>query len=298
VRTTDGGVNAFLNVCRHRGARLEWDAAGCGRKRFTCKYHGWVYSPDGALVGVPGSDGFPELNRDLHGLSRLPVEVRHGFVWIHPDPGGALDVADYLGPLDTELAGFDLAGHVQFSPRRFSKKINWKLVIDTFLEGYHVRTAHKDTIAPLFHDNIGLSDRFEPHQRIIFPKLTFSDLKVQPEDTRSLRQHANILYVLFPNTMILVQPDHMGVFHGYADGIDGVVVDGYALVPQAPQTEKASGYWQKNVDILFSALDEDFELAESVQAGVRTGANDDLVFGRMERGLAWFHENVDRLVDS
>jgi hypothetical protein len=90
----------------------------------------------------------------------------------------------------------------------------------------------------------------------------------------------------------------MGVFHGYADGIDGVVVDGYALVPQAPQTEKASGYWQKNVDILFSALDEDFELAESVQAGVRTGANDDLVFGRMERGLAWFHENVDRLVDS
>jgi phenylpropionate dioxygenase-like ring-hydroxylating dioxygenase large terminal subunit len=297
VRREDGGVNAFLNVCRHRGARLEWDAGGCGRKRFTCKYHGWVYSPDGDLVGIPGQEGFPELNRDLHGLTRLPVDVRHGLIWIHPDPKGKLDVAEYLGPLDQELAGFDLASHVQFSRRRFTKKINWKLVIDTFLEGYHVRTAHKDTIATMFFDNIGLSDRFDPHQRIIFPKLTISELAEQPEDARSLRQHANVLYVLFPNTMILVQPDHLGIFHGYADGVDGVIVDAYALVPETPATDKARNYWQKNVDILFGALDEDFALAESVQAGVRTAANDHLTFGRMEKGLGWFHQNVDRIVD-
>jgi phenylpropionate dioxygenase-like ring-hydroxylating dioxygenase large terminal subunit len=297
VRTQGGGVNAFLNVCRHRGARLEWDAGGCGRKRFTCKYHGWVYNPDGALVGIPGQEGFPQLNRDIHGLTRLPVEVRHGFIWIHPDPKGKLDVGDYLGDLDAELAGFDLDTHVQFSLRRFTKKINWKLVIDTFLESYHVRTAHKDTIAPMFFDNIGLADRFEPHQRIIFPKLTISDLADQPEESWSLRQHANILYVLFPNTMILVQPDHMGVFHGYADGIDGVVVDACALIPEAPVTDKAANYWQKNVDILFSALDEDFALAESVQAGVKTAANDHLTFGRMEKGLGWFHQNIDQIVD-
>ena len=297
VRREDGGVNAFLNVCRHRGARLEWDTKGYGRKRFTCKYHGWVYSPDGALVGIPGSEGFPQLNRELHGLTRLPVEVRHGFIWISPDPSQELDMAGYLDELDGELAGFSLDTHVQFGSRRFTKKINWKLVIDTFLEGYHVKTAHAETIASMFFDNIGLSDRFDPHQRIVFPKLTMRDLKDIPEDDRALRQHANILYVLFPNTMILVQPDHMGVFHGYADGIDGVVVDAYALVPETPSTDKARSYWQKNVDILFDALDEDFELAESVQAGVRTAANDELVFGRMERGLAWFHENVDRLVD-
>ena len=297
VRTAEGGVNAFLNVCRHRGARLEWDAGGCGRKRFTCKYHGWVYDPDGALVGIPGSEGFPELNRDIHGLTRLPVEIRHGFIWIHPDPKGDLDVASYLGTLDQELSGFDLDRHIQFSPRRFPRKINWKLVIDTFLEGYHVRTAHQDTIAPMFYDNIGLSDQFGLHQRIVFPKITFGEMIDQPEENRSLRQHANVLYILFPNTMILVQPDHMGVFHGYADGIDGVVVDASVLLPEAPATDKARRYWQKNVDILFGALDEDFELAESVQAGVKTAANEHLTFGRMEKGLRWFHENVDRIVD-
>ena len=297
VRREDGGVNAFLNVCRHRGARLEWDAGGCGRKRFTCKYHGWVYNTEGNLAGIPGAEGFPELNRDLHGLTRLPVQVRHGFIWIHPDPVGELDVDQYLGSLGKELGGFDVDTHVQFSPRRFTKEINWKLVIDTFLEGYHVRTAHKETIAPMFFDNIGLSDRFDPHQRIVFPKRTITELLKQPEDTWSLRQHANILYVLFPNTMILVQPDHMGVFHGYPDGIDGVIVDAYLVVPEAPQTTKATNYWQRNADILFDAVEEDFALAESVQAGVKTAANSHLTFGSMEKGLGWFHQNIDRIVD-
>ena len=97
--------------------------------------------------------------------------------------------------------------------------------------------------------------------------------------------------------MILVQPDHMGVFHGYTDGVDGVVVDACALVPHAPATDKATNYWQKNVDILFNAVDEDFALAESVQAGVKTQANEHLTFGRMEKGLGWFHQSIDQIVD-
>ena len=41
VRGADGQANAFLNVCRHRGAPV---AEGCGKGQrvFTCPYHAWV----------------------------------------------------------------------------------------------------------------------------------------------------------------------------------------------------------------------------------------------------------------
>jgi len=298
VRREDGGLNAFINVCRHRGARLEWDACGKGRNKFVCRYHGWVYDANGQLKGIPGAEGFPELSRELHGLKKLAVEERHGFIWVQPDPASELDLDAFLGDMDADLAGWSLDSHVHYKPRRFSKQINWKLVIDTFLEGYHVRTAHAKTIAPIFLNNVGVSEKFDLHQRNLFPKTSIMELKDTAEETWSLREHCNILYVIFPNTMILVQPDHMGVFHGYPDGINGVVVDAYTLVPELPENDKAREHWQKNIDILFGALDEDFEMAESVQSGVRSGAHDHVNIGRFEQGLGWFHDNIERLVSA
>jgi len=296
VRREDGGLKAFVNVCRHRGARLEWEACGKGRSKFTCRYHGWVYGADGRLKGIPGAQGFPELDRDLHGLKELAVEERYGFIWVQPKLGAELDLDGYLGEIDSDLAGWSMEAHVQYQPQRFSKQINWKLVIDTFLEAYHVKSAHAATIAPLFLTNTGVSDKFGLHQRLVFPKHSILELKDRPQDQWSLRAHANILYVLFPNTMVLVQPDHMAVFHGYPDGIDGVGVDAYTLLPERPETDKARDYWQKNIDILFGALAEDFEIAESVQAGVRSGANEHVTFGRFEQGLGWFNESIEQQI--
>ena len=298
VRRQDGGLDAFINVCRHRGARLEWDRCGKGRNKFVCRYHGWVYGADGALKAIPGAEGFPELNRDLHGLKKLAVEERHGFVWVQSKSGETLDLDHYLGDMDADLAGWNLDQHVHYAPRRFSKKINWKLVIDTFLEGYHVRTAHAATIAPMFLNNTGVSEDFGLHQRILFPKHSILTLNDLPQDQWNLREHANILYVLFPNTMVLVQPDHMAVFHGYPDGIEGVIVEAYTLLPEAPTTDKATDYWQKNIEILFGALEEDFKMAESVQQGVRSDANEHVNFGRFEQGLSRFHENIEKLISA
>ena len=53
VRSPDGVVRSFHNVCRHRAARLvEGEQGNCG-KRITCPYHAWTYATDGRLVGVP-----------------------------------------------------------------------------------------------------------------------------------------------------------------------------------------------------------------------------------------------------
>src|SRR5271156_6750385 len=88
VRGDDGKVNAFLNVCRHRGTKL---AQGCGKgqKAFVCPYHAWTYGRDGRLLGITEDKIFGPIDKDSHGLRRLPVAERDGLIWVSATPGGS-----------------------------------------------------------------------------------------------------------------------------------------------------------------------------------------------------------------
>ncbi len=107
TRDSTGTAHAFLNYCRHRGGKPA--PAGCGNaRRHTCPYHAWSYDSAGRLVGLPGQEGFDGLARDDYGLVELPTEERHGFVWAVLTVGEPINVAAHLGPLDDELAAWDL----------------------------------------------------------------------------------------------------------------------------------------------------------------------------------------------
>lgn len=297
VRGEDGGIRAFLNVCRHRGTQVVRQASGAGARTFVCPYHAWSYGLDGRLLAIPHEDGFRGIDKERRGLVRLPAAERHGFVFVvpSPSPGGTheIDVAAYLGPLDADFTAFGLDRHVAYSPSRRAKRVNWKLGIDIFLEGYHVKTTHSETIWPIFLDNVGLYDRFPPHIRTVFPKRAIRDLKGAGPGDWNIRGVANVLYVIFPNTLLLMEPDHFGLFHVFPDGPDGSLFLGSTLLPEWPADAKARGYWQKNIDILHDATEEDFGIGESIQAALGSGANSHLTFGRFEQALGWFHRHVD-----
>jgi len=292
VRQTDGSLRAFLNVCRHRGTRLTSEPCGSNHHRFVCPYHGWTYDRDGSLLRVPDEQGFPSLCKEERGLVRLPLAERHGFLWVVSTPDAALDIDAYLGEVGSDLAGFGLETHVRYGPRTISKRVNWKLAMDLFFEGYHVRYTHTKSIYPLFFDNVGLYDRLGVHQRNLFPKRSIEELQGTDRDTWAFREHTNVLYCLFPNTLMLVQPDHMSVFHAYPRGVDHTDLHTYTLLPERPRTEKATRYWHKNMEILYNAIEEDFAAGESIQRGLRSGANESLTFGRFEQSLTWFHQSV------
>jgi phenylpropionate dioxygenase-like ring-hydroxylating dioxygenase large terminal subunit len=297
ARDDDGNVGGFLNVCRHRGTRVE--TAACGAKKaFVCPYHAWTYGRDGSLLGMPHEHGFTGIVRERRGLARVPCGVAAGLIFVKPaaseHPG--LDASAWLGPQIVEdLVGFGLASSHVFAPVRQERALSWKLAIDVFLESYHLRPVHKDSIFPMFFDNIGLVDPIGPHLRNVFPKRSIKELATMPHASWELRRHANVLYHLFPNTLILVEPDHCAVLTLWPLAPDRTLLSSFTLVPEAPVTDKARAYWDANNAILYSAIAEDFAMGESIQRGLASGANRDVVYGAFEHALAHFHRQIDHL---
>ncbi len=302
TRGDDGTIRAFVNVCRHRGTRVEPSACG-SRKQFTCPYHAWTYGRDGSLVGVPHERAFvaaSELVRGRRNLVQVPLGVAAGLIFVEPrpvSPGEStdLDVGAWLGPLVDDLESFDVATSHAHRPHVTTRELSWKLAIDVFLETYHLRTTHADSIYPMFFDNLGLVDPVGPHLRNVFPKRSIEQLADTPESGWKLRDHANVLFHVFPNTLVLVEPDHAAVLHLWPDGPGRAVLTSYMLVPEAPDTDKARAYWAANDDILMNAIGEDFAMGESIQRGLASGANREVVFGAFEHALTHFHAQVARL---
>ena len=286
VRGTDGELAAFLNVCRHRGTRVEPRACGSA-KAFTCPYHAWSYGCDGQLINIPHARGF--AGHTERNLVRVPVREIAGLVFVVPN-GNMPDA--WLGPLADDLVGFGLASSHVYAPRALTKQLSWKLAIDVFLEAYHLQSAHRASIYPMFFDNVGLFDQFGPHQRNVFPKRTIRELATRPDSEWKLRAHANVLFHLFPNTLVLIEPDHAAVLHLWPRGASETLLTSYTLIPEPATSEKAWSYWDKNNKILYDAVDEDFAMGESIQRGLSSRANTDVIFGAFEHALEHFHDQI------
>jgi phenylpropionate dioxygenase-like ring-hydroxylating dioxygenase large terminal subunit len=140
-RGDDGSLNAFYNVCQHRGARLMANPRS-RVKSFVCPYHGWTYDRTGALVHVPDPERFPGgIDCAANSLKRVQVEAWCGLVFVNMDLAAPplrqyfAGVAEALEPYriqDMELVG-DQTVHLD---------CNWKAVFDNFGELYHVEHIH------------------------------------------------------------------------------------------------------------------------------------------------------------
>ncbi len=148
VRDHDGDVRAFLNVCRHRGSHV---ARGCGhvKRNFVCPYHGWSYDSRGKLVGIPDDRNFDGVDRDAHGLVALPARERFGCIWVQPEAGTSFDIGKELNGLGPELASYEFDNYHHYTTRILHRRMNWKMLIDTFLEAYHFATLRSETVGQI-----------------------------------------------------------------------------------------------------------------------------------------------------
>jgi choline monooxygenase len=283
TRAADGTAHALLNYCRHRGAR---PAEGCGSaRRFACPYHAWTYDSAGRLVGLPGAEGFSEVDQGDYGLVELPSEERHGFVWVVLTVGAAIDVAAHLGPLDGELGSWGLADYDFFTERTFESEVSWKTALEAFAESYHFPYVHGQSIVGMNTvANTATYDRFGPHHRLGFPSPWITEIA---EDSPPLDGMA-LIYWVFPNLTLAVsnvgleiidilpsdEPTACTVTHGWM-----------AAVPARDDESVRAGYEDLYEQVHNAVRNEDFAMLPSCGDGVLHGQHDHLLVGRNEPGV-------------
>lgn len=299
VRTPSGRVNGFVNVCRHRAACLVDAPRGGGMRAIVCPYHSWSYDLDGNLVTLPdGTDSFPELDRSELGLRTIPAEVRHGFIWTQLSGAAAagLDLAGYLGSADADIGSYGFDRYLYYRGSTEHRMFNWKTCIEGFLENYHFSTLHKKSTNRIFVNNLAVFDALGIHMRAVAPKRTVTSLVPSERDSWQLREHATLLYVLFPNTCIFMEKQHISVLQVVPDGPASSLVHISHLV--ASDNLMLRDYWDANIDIFMSAVNEDLDICESMTRGMAgCSAGDEIVFGRNEGACARFRQTVDACLE-
>ncbi|MBT8466844.1 MAG: Rieske 2Fe-2S domain-containing protein [Myxococcales bacterium] len=296
VRHVDGTAKAFVNVCRHRGATVELrDAGNC--RRFVCPYHAWSYGTDGSLATVRYAEGFPTLDIENTSLVALPCFEAAGLLWVCPEPSRS-DWApdDATRELIRELEGLGCADSSVFTADTKVWNANWKLIVDGGLEAYHFRIAHRNTIAGFFPDNVSTFELLGDHVRSVLPRTSILELAQQPESSWDIREHTHVLYSIAPNASLLLQERHFELILSTPISVDQTRIELMTVAPDpGPDgfSEKAKGFLAANSAFTRKTLEEDFEIAEQIQSGMRTGANEHFRFASFEGALTQWHRRLN-----
>ncbi len=166
VRGRDGRLRAFLNVCRHRGARLCPAESGAVKRYLRCSYHCWSYGLDGTLVAAPNLGPLPQAGRERLGL--VPVTTREwlGYLWVCLADRPPSFEETVIGAVTRRLGDPEAIGRYRVGAlalgRRISYQVraNWKLIIENFMECYHCGPIHPELTAILPEFRHGYAAQF------------------------------------------------------------------------------------------------------------------------------------------
>ncbi|MDT0613411.1 aromatic ring-hydroxylating oxygenase subunit alpha [Streptomyces lancefieldiae] len=150
TRTRAGGLRAFLNICRHRGARLCLEESGQVRRNLRCPYHAWTYDLDGRLVAAPNLTKMPDVDRAAYGLVRVALREWLGYAWVclaDTPPSFEETVRGAAVERLGDPAAIEHYGAENLTLGRrvgYDVRANWKLIVENFMECYHCATIHPE----------------------------------------------------------------------------------------------------------------------------------------------------------
>ena len=297
VRSDDGVLRSFVNMCSHRGAQVMEEGSGITR-RFSCPYHAWVYNTEGALVGMLDKEAFGEIDMSCHGLTPLPVAERAGIVFGGITPGMHFDIDEYLCGYGEMLDHLDLANCAYVGKQSVGGP-NWKLAYDGYLDFYHLPILHKDSFGPTYN-NKTINDSWGPHQRNVQPDERYLSFENIPEDEWQTSKMVSGVWTIFPHISI-ASFDAGGKLYMVSqlfpgDTAETSVTTQHFLAVDAPDGDRMNVI-EKQMDFLMHVVrDEDYYTGNHIQRAVKTGARSEFLFGRNEGPCQRFHEWVEDLI--
>lgn len=285
VRGVDGKVRAFRNACRHRGMQVA-EGSGCTRA-FVCRYHAWTYNLEGRLRHIPHEAGFPGFDKDAHPLVPVTATERFGLVFVTQDEpalgGDPLDGLDRLIAPDQRL----------FATAERDFDVNWKIFLESFIEGYHIKSTHPESFLPYGFDNLNVIDLFGRNSRVTYPFQRIKKLAKVPPPERRVEGLLTYVYHLFPNVLITVLSRHTNVVVLEPMGVDRTRQFTYTLSNGGGDDPAAIAEARRDADFVGNtgAL-EDRAVVQAIQRGMASGANEAFTFGHFESAIVHFHRTL------
>ena len=296
VRAESGDLNAFVNICSHRGAPLNECDHGQAKKgrMFSCPYHGWSYDLQGKLIAVPfGKQGFDTIDREKLGLRPLQVEEKYGMIFVMPNPELTFDIDEVLAGLQERIQGFGFEDHHYLGAKQVFTDFSWKLNMDTFHEYYHFEFLHPESIATMNYSNTAHYLQYGRNHSMGSPSLQINQLREIPEDQWEPRNYTSYVNFIFPNTVIFVVADHFQTWRVYPVSPSRSVVYHSMFIPEKPQTEEElkghEEYFQMINDV---AVTEDYTLVDKIHRGLGAGIDRKVLIGRNEPGVQNMHRQL------
>lgn len=300
VRDEDGKFRAFANSCRHRGSKVVPEGRGT-KVRFTCPFHAWTYGIDGKLVTVNKSSHFGDVSSlDLH-LIELPSAELQGTLWVRPTQGDPIDENECLAGLQRDLVHWNLSDYPFAGTQVIDARMNWKIGVDSYGEIYHLNVLHTTTLDKEVVGNAQTFDSFDKNLRMVIAneKLNLMRMIMPIREKWPYKQITYTVYFFYPNVIMMVDAfgvDFLRIFPLEKSPSKSRTIHTWYIDPKVEQYFKdhESAYADRLQRFRNVVENEDYAIAEDMQANAERGTQSDIVLGRNEVALQHFH-NVHRM---
>jgi phenylpropionate dioxygenase-like ring-hydroxylating dioxygenase large terminal subunit len=299
TRQPDGSLAAFHNVCRHRGPAFVTEWKGCGARRFSCPYHGWVYDTTGKLVGVPERQDFAEEHlADVHSPA-VAADEWGGWVWINlAGPELAVPLMEWIGEaISVDLGQFKMEEMILLDVIEWDVPVSYKAVVDGFNEIYHTAALH-GVSAEWVKSARDTSFHIEGQNYMCF--VPRAEQREELAEDLDHHRHAICHYVVFPNTVFNCNPEHIQVFTPIPVDVDRtkflcweIIYPGDMADPDyAAYHERTLLHWER----LKRIVGEDIDIYDQLARTKRSSAYVENILSERECKIAHYHETMARLI--
>lgn len=299
VRDGEGRVNAFHNVCRHRGSRLVTEPAGGGLVRLQCPYHSWTYGLDGTLRSAPHMEDARRFDKASFGLNRVRIETWDGFLFINFS-NDAPALADHLAEMGTRFAHYRMATLKRGKRIRYTVRANWKILAENYSECYHCFLIHPE-LNKVSHYLSGSIDLINQAAVGGWMDLREEDYQTMTLSGRTQRPPFPWLpagerrkihyYIVYPNLLLSLHPDYVMTHQVWPVAPDRCeIINDYLFDPA--EVAKAGFDPSDASDFWDLTNKQDWRACELTQQGIASGGYDR---GRLST-LEWMVHVFDNFV--